>query len=102
MLPFVSNLPQASTLPLGMRLMCSGTISQETGASHLPVAASGGSGSIRTDDDVPVAAPLVKLSVWSPVPAMPRSTNVALPEVPVVAVRVPCSVPVPLAMLALT
>ncbi len=54
-----SYLPQAMIFPVGRRLMCRGTMSQLTGASHWPVVASGGSAPSVMVDDVAVTAPVV-------------------------------------------
>jgi hypothetical protein len=55
----VSNFPQARSLPVGRRLRCRGTMSHETGASHLPVVAVAGSAFKVTVADSAVAAPAV-------------------------------------------
>ena len=102
MVPSTSYLPQASTFPVGSRWMCSGTMAQSTGGSHLPVVASSGSGVIVMIFEILETDPAVKLSVCWPVPAMPRSVKAAVPLVRVVAVRAPWSVPVPLATCAVT
>ena len=97
-----SNLPHASSLPLGRRCMCSGTMSQFTSGPHLPVVASAGSGERLTGAEVTLLVPAVNSSVCAPVPLMPRSPNFATPEASVVAVVVPSSVPPPEATLAVT
>src|SRR5690349_3245989 len=100
--PSSSNLPQASTFPVGNRLACSGTMAQSTLGSHLPVVASGGSALMLIEREVLETVPVVNRSVCAPGPAMPRSTKAAVPLVLVVAVTVPCRVPDPVAMLAVT
>ena len=54
-------------------------MSQLTGGSHFPTAASGGSGSIRKSADVTVAPPAIppatKVRAYAPVPCTPRSAN---------------------------
>src|SRR5574338_1197477 len=97
-----SNLPHAMIRPVGRRVICSGTMSHDTGASHRPVLASGGRALIVVVADVAEAVPVVNRRVWGPVPAMPRSPNLARPVDEVVAVSVPCSVPPPLARAAVT
>ena len=98
----VSYLPQASTLPVGNRLMCSGTISQETGASHSPLVASGGSALSVTAAEVAEGPVVLKRRVCAPVPAIPRSTNLATPVLAVVTLVFPWSVPLPPAIDAVT
>src|SRR6476659_1597046 len=102
MVPSTSYLPHASSLPVGSRWTCSGTMAQSTGASHFPVEASGGRALMVTVLEVLESEPAAKLRVCVPAPAMPRSVKTAVPLVRVVAVRVPCSVPVPVAMLTFT
>src|SRR5512147_1293353 len=53
-----SHLPHASTLPVGNRLMCSGTMSHDTGASHWPLVAWAGRGLSVTVDEVMAAEPV--------------------------------------------
>ena len=100
--PPSSNLPQPITLPVGNRLMCSGTMSQLTTVPHFPVVASEGSAETSTGDEVTLLPPAVNCSVCDPVPLMPRSPNCATPEASDVAVKLPPSVPLPDAMLAVT
>ena len=95
-----SVLPQAKIFPVGSSVMWSGTMSQETTGPHLPEVASRGNGDSVTGEEVTLAAPAMNSSVWSPVPSMPRSPNFATPLLLVVAVRFPCSVPLPDARLA--
>ena len=47
MVSATSVLPQAKIFPFGIRLMCSGTMSQSTTGPHLPDVASVGSGDKR-------------------------------------------------------
>ena len=54
-----SYFPQASSLPVGSRLRCKGTMSQDTGAFHRPVAASGGRALSVTVAESALAAPAV-------------------------------------------
>src|SRR4051794_25693475 len=95
-----SYLPQARILPVGSRLMCSGTMLQGTGASHLPVDASVGRELSVTVEERALTLPVEYRSVWEPVPAIPRSTNLARPVDEVVAETLPCRLPEPLAMAA--
>ncbi len=64
--PPSSYLPQAMTLPVGSRLMCSGTMSQLTTGPHFPVVASGGSADTVTGDEVTLLAPAVNCRVCDP------------------------------------
>ena len=97
-----SHLPQARIFPVGSWLMCNGTMSQETGASHWPVVASTGRAFTVIVAEVMPAEPVLKRRVWAPVPAIPRSTNLATPLALVVAVSEPWRVPEPLATVAVT
>src|SRR4051812_20860204 len=90
--PF-SYLPQASTFPVGSRLMWSGTMSQSTGTSQAPVVASAGSALTVTVAEGTDGPPVLKLTVCGPVPAIPRSTNLATPLPLVVMAALPCRVP---------
>src|SRR3954447_6197732 len=93
-----SYLPQASTFPVGSRLMWRGTMSQATGASQAPVVAWVESALRVTVAEVTDGPPVLKRNVCGPAPAIPRSTNLATPLLLVVIASLPCRVPVPLAI----
>ena len=82
--------------------MWSGTMSHATGASQAPVLASGGSALSVTVAEVTDGPPVLKRRVCGPVPAIPRSRNLAVPPPFVVMASLPCRVPEPLRIEAVT
>ncbi len=77
-------------------------MAQSTFGSHFPDVASDGKVAMLMGDDVADAGSAVNLSVCEPAPLIPRSVNVATPLALVVAVSLPCSVPVPDPIVAVT